>query len=52
MRRRERETKLETVNVGKKSKGVEEIIRLLGNCDCGNELAFLLLFKVIFKLKS
>ena len=36
------------VGAGKKTKGVEEVIRLLGKCDCGNELSFYYYYLKLF----
>ena len=52
---KERKTKFKyenwEVSAGKKTKGVEEVIRLLGKCDCGNELSFYYYLKLFLNLK-
>ena len=52
---KERKTKFKyenwEVGPGKKTKGVEEVIRLLGKCDCGNELSFYYYLKLFLNLK-
>ena len=52
---KERKTKFKyenwEVGAGKKTKGVEEVIRLLGKCDYGNELSFYYYLKLFLNLK-
>ena len=50
---KERDTKFQICEVGarKKTKSVEEVIILLGKCDCGNELSFYYYLKLFLNLK-